>query len=39
MELNRTKVAQFQDQDCKLTLRVALAEFYSAIIGRYSEPI
>lgn len=38
MELNRTKVAQFQDQDCKLTLRVALAEFYSVNSGIFLAP-
>lgn len=29
MKFNREKVAAFQDQDCQLTLREALAEFYA----------
>lgn len=29
MKFERTKVAQFQEQNCKLTLREALAEFYA----------
>lgn len=38
MEFNRTKVAQFQDQDCKLTLREALAEFYTVNSHLFSIP-
>ena len=38
MEFERTKVAQFQDQECKLTLRDALAEFYSVNSHILSKP-
>ncbi|OUR65918.1 hypothetical protein A9Q79_02765 [Methylophaga sp. 42_25_T18] len=38
MKFNRTKVAQFQEQDCKLTLREALAEFYSVNSHLFSVP-
>jgi len=38
MEFERTKVAQFQDQECRLTLREALAEFYSVNSHLFSVP-
>jgi len=38
MKFNRTKVAKFQDQACKLTLRVALAEFYSVNSHLFAVP-
>ena len=38
MKFYRTKVAQFQDQACKLTLREALAEFYSVNSHMFSVP-
>ena len=38
MKFNRTKIAQFQDQDCKLSLREALAEFYSVNSHLFSVP-
>ena len=38
MNFNRTKIAQFQEQDCKLTLREALAEFYSINAHLFSVP-
>ena len=38
MKFNRTKVAQFQEQACKLTLREALAEFYSVNSHLFSVP-
>ena len=38
MKFNRTKVSQFQDQDCKLTIRKAFAEFYSVNLHIFSAP-
>lgn len=38
MEFNRTKIAKFQDQDCSLTLKEALAEFYSVNSHNFSIP-
>ena len=38
MKFNRTKIAKFQEQDCKLTLREALAEFYSINSHLFSVP-
>ncbi len=38
MKFNRTKIAQFQDQDCSLTLREALVEFYSVNSHIFSAP-
>ena len=38
MEFNRTKIAKFQDQDCMLTLREALAEFYEINSHLFSVP-
>jgi len=38
MKFNRTKVAQFQDHACELTLREALAEFYSVNSHLFSAP-
>lgn len=38
MKFNRTKVAKFQDQNCSLTLREALAEFYSVNAHSFSPP-
>ncbi len=38
MKFNRTKIAQFQDQACELTLREALAEFYSVNSHIFSAP-
>ncbi|NQY64380.1 MAG: hypothetical protein HRT38_11725 [Alteromonadaceae bacterium] len=38
MKFHRTKIAKFQDQHCKLTLREALAEFYSINAHLFSVP-
>ena len=38
MEFNRTKIAQFQEQNCKLTLKEALAEFYAINSSTFSVP-
>jgi len=38
VKFNRTKVAQFQDQACELTLKEALAEFYSVNSHIFSTP-
>jgi len=38
MKFGRVRVAQFQEQDCRLTLREALAEFYSVNSGVFSVP-
>ena len=38
MKFNRTKIAEFQNQDCALTLREALAEFYSVNSHIFSAP-
>lgn len=38
MKFNRTKIAEFQNQDCKLTLREALAEFYAVNSRVFSVP-
>ena len=38
MEFNRTKIAQFQEQNCKLTLKEALAEFYAINSAAFSVP-
>ncbi len=39
MKFNREKVAAFQDQDCKLTLREALAEFYVINSALFCVPV
>ncbi|EPJ54161.1 MAG: hypothetical protein OFPI_07540 [Osedax symbiont Rs2] len=38
MKFNRQKVAAFQDQDCQLTLREALAEFYTVNLELFCVP-
>ncbi|NQY33484.1 MAG: hypothetical protein HRT37_00670 [Alteromonadaceae bacterium] len=38
MKFDRTKIAEFQEQDCRLTLREALAEFYSVNAHLFSVP-
>jgi hypothetical protein len=38
MKFNRTKIAEFQNQACELTLREALAEFYSVNSHLFSAP-
>lgn len=38
MRFNRIKVAQFQEQDCKLTLREAIDEFYEVNSNIFSPP-
>jgi hypothetical protein len=38
MKFNRIKVAQFQEQDCKLTLREAIDEFYEVNSNIFSPP-
>ena len=38
MEFNRIKIAQFQEQNCKLTLKEALAEFYAINSSTFSVP-
>jgi hypothetical protein len=38
MEFDRAKIAQFQNQNCQLTLRQALAEFYSVNSHIFSAP-
>jgi len=39
VKFNREKVAAFQDQDCKLTLREALAEFYAINSALFCVPV
>ena len=38
MEFHRAKVAKFQEQDCSLTLREAVEEFYSINFHCFSRP-
>lgn len=38
MEFNRSKIASFQEQNCQLTLREAIEEFYSINSGFFSRP-
>ena len=38
MEFYRTKVAQFQQQNCRLTLKEALAEFYAVNANIFHKP-
>ncbi len=38
MKFNRTKIAEFQNQTYELTLREALAEFYSVNSHLFSVP-
>lgn len=38
MKFNRAKIAQFQEQNCTLTLKEAVAEFYSVNAHIFSPP-